>query len=736
LLGRRLFKLAAQSFPVGLGRRAGTAARRTPTILQMECVECGAASLAMILAHYGLWIPLEQVRVACGVSRDGTKASNILKAARAYGFVGKGFRKEPENLPEVPMPCIIFWNFNHFVVLEGVDGKGARINDPAVGRRNVDPDEFSRSFTGVVLALRPGPDFRPNGRSPAVLPILARELGRVKPAVALLVAISVALAVPGVVIPAFGKIFVDDILVRNQREWFAPLMIGMAAAAAGMALATGLQQSLLLRMQVKLSVSLISRLLFRLMSLPMEFFTQRHAGDLANRVSANEQVARLLSGGLATNALNVVSLVFFAAAMAVFDPGLAAICVGLSLMNVVALRLVSGRLADLNRGLAVERGKLYGHTVSIVRTVETLKAGGLEHDAFARWAGFQAKVLNLAQRAGAYSTVINVFPPFFAALGTAAILGVGGARVIGGSLTIGSLVALQALAIGFAAPITALVQFAAGFQEVKADLSRVQDVLNYATDVGERPAAPVAAARAKLTGRIELRDIVFGYSPLEAPLVKGLSLTLAPGMRVALVGRSGSGKSTVGRLICGLTEPWSGEILFDGEPLKAIPAAVVANSIAYVDQDIFLFEGTVRENLTLWDASAPEADLTQALKDALIHDEVAGRQGGYDTYVAEGGTNFSGGQRQRIEIARALVTNPTILVLDEATAALDPYTEARIDDNLRRRGCACIVIAHRLSTIRDCDEIILLDGGEVVERGAHDELMAVRGAYARLVGQG
>ncbi len=709
-------------------------ARKTPTILQMECVECGAASLAMVLAHYGLWIPLENVRLACGVSRDGTKASNILKAARSYGFVGKGFRKEPETLPEVPMPCIIFWNFNHFVVLEGIDRRGARINDPAVGRRFIDHEEFNRSFTGVVLALQPGPDFRPRGRKPAVLPILARELARLKPAVALLVAISIALAVPAVVIPAFSKIFVDDILVRGQHDWFAPLIVAMAVAAVGMALVTAMQQSLLLRMQVKLSVSLVGRLLNRLLSLPMEFFTQRHAGDLASRVSANEQVARLLSGGLATNALNVVSLVFFAAAMAAFDPMLAALCVGLSLMNVVALRLVSGRLADLNRGLAVERGKLYGHTVSIVRTVETLKASGLEHDAFARWAGFQAKVLNLSQRVGAYATILNVFPPFFMALVTAAILGVGGARVIGGELTIGSLVALQALAIGFAAPIAALVQFATGFQEVKADLARVEDVLNYPTGVEARPAWPAAATRAKLTGRIELRDIVFGYSRLEAPLIKGLSLTLAPGMRVALVGRSGSGKSTVGRLICGLTEPWSGEILFDGEPLNAIPPAVVAHSIAYVDQDIFLFEGTVRENLTLWDSSAPEGDLTAALKDALIHDEVTGRQGGYDARVAEGGTNFSGGQRQRIEIARALVTNPTVLVLDEATAALDPYTEARIDDNLRRRGCACIVIAHRLSTIRDCDEIILLENGEVVERGAHDELIAMAGAYARLVG--
>ena len=708
---------------------------RTPTVLQMECVECGAASLAMILAHYGLWVPLEQVRVACGVSRDGTKASNIIKAARQFGLVAKGFRKEPDTLADVPMPCIIHWSFNHFVVLEGLNAKRAAINDPAVGRRSVDHSEFSLCFTGVVLAMQPGPEFRRAGRERAVLPLLARELAASKPAVALLIAASVALVVPGLVIPAFGKIFVDDVLVRNSRDWFAPLMIGMIATAAGRALVTALQQSLLLRLQAKLSLSMVSRFLWRLLSLPTEFFTQRHAGDLASRVVANEQVARLLSSGLATNALNLVALIFFAAAMAVFDPLLAALCVGLALLNVVALKLVSGRLADLNRSIAVERGKLHGATIGIVRTVETLKASGLEHDAFARWAGFQAKFVNLNQRVGVYSAVLNIFPAFFAALSTAVILGVGGARVIDGALTIGSLVALQSLTISFAQPITALVQLAAGFQEVKADLARVEDVFNYPAKVETATPEPFDALPPKLSGRIELRDVHYGYSPLEPPLIKRLSLKLAPGSRIALVGRSGSGKSTLGRLVCGLMEPWSGEILFDGRPLRDLPRQVVANSVAYVDQDIFLFEGTVRDNLTLWDATVPEANLTQALKDAMIHEDVASRLGNYDCLVAEGGANFSGGQRQRIELARALVGNPTILVLDEATAALDPYTEARIDDNLRRRGCACIVIAHRLSTIRDCDEIIVLDNGEVVERGAHDELIAISGAYARLVAE-
>ncbi len=708
---------------------------KTPTVLQMECVECGAASLAMVLAYHGLWIPLEQIRVACGVSRDGTKASNMLMAARRFGLAAKGFRKELETLEDLPMPCVIHWNFNHFVVLEGLNDKRAYINDPAVGRRAVDLAEFNLSFTGVVLAMQPGPDFRRAGRKPAVFLILARELAHSKPAVMLLLAVSMALVVPGIVIPAFSKVFVDDILVRNLRDWFAPLLIGMAVTAAGRALVTALQQSLLLRLQVKLSVSMVSRFLWRLMSLPTEFFTQRHAGDLVSRIAANEQVARLLSGGLATNALNLVSLLFFAAAMAVFDFLLAAICVGLALLNVVALQLISRRLGDLNRSLAVERGKLYGSTISMVRTIETLKASGLEQDAFARWAGFQAKLLNLNQRVGVYSAVLNIFPAFFAALSTAAILGVGGARVIHGALTIGSLVALQSLAISFAAPINALVQLASGFQEVKADLARLEDVLNYPVEIETTMPLAAEPIPPKLSGRVELREVQFGYSRLDPPLIKGLSLTVAPGMRIALVGRSGSGKSTAGRLICGLIKPWSGEILYDGRPLRDLPPEVFANSVAYVDQDIFLFEGTVRDNLTLWDTSVPEANVSQALKDALIHDEVAARLGNYDCDVSEGGTNFSGGQRQRIEIARALAGNPTILVLDEATAALDPYTEGRIDDNLRRRGCACIVIAHRLSTIRDCDEIILLENGEVAERGTHDELLAMAGAYAQLVAQ-
>ena len=708
--------------------------KRTPTILQMEASECGAAALAIVLAHYGAWIPLEQLRTACGVSRDGSKASNIVRAARSFGLSAKGFRKEPSTLHETPMPCIIHWNFNHFVVLEGIDGDRVYINDPAVGRRRIDMAELDLAFTGVVLTMERTEAFVKTGSEPRGLRLLLRELRGSKTAVGLLVVVSLALVVPSIVVAGFSKIFVDDILIRHTSNWLIPLLIGMAITATFRAILTMVRQSLLLRLQTKLAVVMISRFLWHVMALPVEFFTQRHAGDVASRVSANEQIARLLSSGIAANALNLTSIVFFAIAMAIYDLPLAALGVGMSLMNVLALRLMGDRRQDVSRSLAIERGKLIGATVSAVRTIETLKASGLEDEAFGQWAGIQAKALNAEQELGVSSAMLDLMPTLFSGLTVAAILGFGGLRVIEGSLTLGSLIAFQSLMASFSEPVNELVNYVGSFQTIKGALERLEDVYNYPVDNSSKA---VATDRfpPKLAGRVELHNIQFGYSVLEPPLLADLSINVPPGARIALVGASGSGKSTLAKLICGLYRPWSGEIRIDGWTLPEIPPQVFANSVAYVDQDVFLFEGTARDNLTLWDATVTEADLSQALRDAAIHEDIAARAGNYDCYVNEGGTNFSGGQRQRIEIARALVSNPSVIVLDEATGALDPITEKSIDDSLRRRGCTCIIIAHRLSTVRDCDEIILLQQGKIVERGTHEQLIALQSAYAKLVAQ-
>lgn len=699
----------------------------------MDALECGAASLGMILAYYGRWVPLEELRMACGVSRDGSKASNVLKAARSYGLAAKGFKKEPDGLHDLPVPSIIHWNFNHYVVFEGIIGGRAYLNDPASGPKSVPLEELAQSFTGVVLAFSPTADFQKGGKKPDALRQLAGYLGQSRRALALVAAFSVLLVLPGVIIPGIGKLFVDQILVQRLEGWLKPLCIGLVLAGLAQAAITAFQQKLLVRLQIKLSVTLAADYLTRLLALPQNFFNQRQRGDLASRLASADHVAHLLSGELATNLFNASAVLFYALAMLAYDPVLALVAVLLAGGNIAAVRLVERRRSDLNRKLAGDQGRLMGATVSALMTIETLKVSGSENEAFAAWSGAQAQALSTQQKLGLLDGVLAGAPALLSALSAAAILGIGGWRVIDGHLTIGALVAMQALMTSFNAPVAGLVALAGRLQAAKGDLERLADVLDQ-----PRPTAPPARSDLppRLEGRIDLVNVSFGYNPCEPPLIDGFSLSVKPGARIALVGASGSGKSTIGRMVCGLQQPWGGDIRIDGIPISEIPPHLFAASVAYVDQDVFLFEGTARDNLTLWDASVPETALTQALKDAEIHTELAQRQQHYDSLVAEGGMNFSGGQRQRLEIARALVSDPSILVLDEATAALDPVTEKRIDDNIRRRGCTCLIIAHRLSTIRDCDEIIVLRQGRVMERGSHDALLAAGGLYADLIKAG
>ncbi|MCC3372462.1 NHLP family bacteriocin export ABC transporter peptidase/permease/ATPase subunit [Cohnella sp. REN36] len=710
---------------------------KTPTILQMEAVECGAAALAIVLAGFGSYVPLEELRVACGVSRDGSKASNILKAARKYGLVAKGFKKNPEELRRMPMPMIIHWNFNHFVVLEGFKKGRVYLNDPAVGPRVVSETEFDLSFTGVALTFEPSDQYERMGERPGIGSSLRRRLKGSELALAYAVLAGLFLVVPGLVIPVFTKVLLDHILLGGMRSWLVPLLIGMAATAAMRGALTWLQRYYLLRLEMKFSLSTSGRFFWHVLRLPIEFFSQRYGGEIGSRVMINDRVAQLLSGDLAVAVLNSIMIAFYLLLMMQYSILLTSIAVAAALANVLFLRFVSKHRVDQNMRLLQESGKMQGVSMGGLQLIETLKSSASESDFFAKWSGYQSKLLQSQQQLGVSSALLSVVPGLLSGLGTAAILSVGGAQVMDGVLTVGMLVAFQSLMVSFIEPVNQMVKLGSSLQEAQGGLQRLDDVLNYpvdaqvAADEARSDSAP--ETQAKLAGFVELREVTFGYSRLEGPLIDKFSLVLKPGMRVALVGGSGSGKSTVAKLVAGIYEPWAGEIRFDDMPRRQLSRALIGHSVAVVDQEIHLFEGSIRDNLSLWDATVPETDIVRAAKDARIHDEISARSGGYDHVIEESGGNFSGGQQQRLEIARALAGNPVVLVLDEATSALDPKTEQLVDASIRRRGCTCLIVAHRLSTVRDADEIIVMDRGKVAERGTHEELIARNGVYARLI---
>jgi NHLM bacteriocin system ABC transporter peptidase/ATP-binding protein len=718
--------------------------KKTPTVLQMEAVECGAAALGIILAYHGKFIPLEELRLECGVSRDGSKASNILRAARKYGFKAQGFRKEPHQLTDLPFPMILFWNFNHFVVLEGIKGDVVYINDPAEGPRKLSKEEFDQAFTGVTLSFIPESHFQKGGQKKSLFTALKKRLANAKFALTYVILAGLFLVIPGLIVPTFLKIFVDNILILQKNNWLKPLLLAMALVLIIRALLTWLQQYYLLRLETKLALSTSAKFFTHVFKLPIDFFSQRFGGEIGRRVQINDSVAQLLSGDLATNFLNVIMIVFYAILMLQYDFYLTGISIVIALFNIAALYYVSRKRVDLNQRLKQEMGKLMGVTMNGLQIIESLKAGGNESDFYTQWSGYQAKVINAQQELAVATRILSAIPPFLLALNNVAILSFGGLRIMDGQLSMGSLIAFQSLMFNFITPVNEMIDLGSKIQEVKGDMNRLDDVLHHQTDpsfsIDENNSekndfinVTGKPHTAKLSGEIELCGISFGYNRLEPPLIKNFNMKVLPGSRVAIVGSSGSGKSTVAKLLTSLYRPWKGEIYFDGEKMENIERDLVRNSIALVEQDISMFSGSVRENLTMWDNTINDATIIRAAKDSCIHETIAERANGYDSFIDEDGRNYSGGQRQRLEIARALCINPNILVLDEATSALDPTTEKEIDDNLRRRGCTCVIIAHRLSTIRDCDEIIVLEQGQVVQRGTHEEMKHADGPYARLI---
>jgi ATP-binding cassette, subfamily C, bacterial len=708
--------------------------RRTPTILQMEAVECGAASLAMMLAYFGKRVPLAELRVACGVSRDGSKAPNLLKAARSYRLQAKGLKVGISAVRQIECPYMVYWNFNHFLVVEGFTKEKVFLNDPAMGPRSVSREEFNESFTGIVLTFAPAEDFQKGGVKPSVFRALWQRLnGSIVP-LAFGLFIGLLLVIVGLATSRFAAFFIDQILVGKQLEWLPALIAAMFITAGITGLLTRLQLQNLRRMRVKLAIVMSGQFIQHLLYLPVGFYAQRFSGEISSRIKLNDQLASLLSGQLATTLISVVMVLLYGLAMWFSDAELTKLSVFFVVINIVVLQLISRMRSDNNTRMMQEQGKVSGTAIAGLQSIETLKASGLESDFFTRWAGYYAKSLNAQQEIDSLNQWLGAIPMLLSAISSTALLVVGGLRVIegDGSMTIGNLIAFQSLTQQFMQPMGELMQAGQDLQELEGTMARLDDVLRNPIDPSSQSIATTTATR-KLQGHLELKNLTFGYNRAAPPLIENFNLSLKPGQRVALVGGSGSGKSTIGNLVSGLYQAWSGEICFDGTERSQIPRPVLVNSIAMIQQDILLISGTVRDNLTLWDTTIGDEELVRACQDAAIHDVILAMTGGYNADLLEGASNLSGGQRQRLEIARAFVNNPSILILDEATSALDSETEKIIDYNLRLRGCTCLIVAHRLSTIRDCDEIIVLDQGKVVQRGTHEQLRQVEGHYLDLI---
>ena len=706
---------------------------RVPVVMQMEALECGAASLAMVMHYYQKWIPLEQARVDCGVSMNGASAKNILLAARSYGMKANAWRLEPEDLlNEGPFPCIIHWGFNHFVVLCGFKGKHALINDPARGRVLVDWEEFDREFTGVCLSFEPGEDFVPSGKPRSVFSYARERLKGAKTAAIFVLITTTIASLINIIKPAFARTFLDRLLTNENPEWLTGFMLLFCALSVVSVVVSWVSAVYSLRIEGKMSSYGSASYLWKVLRLPMQFFSQRMSADIADRQATNASIASTLVQIFAPLIIQVFMMLFYLVVMIRYNLLLSLIGIGAILINLLVSSIVTAKRVNITRVQQRDAAKLSSATMSGISMIETIKASGAENGFFGRWSGFQASVNTQSVQYTRLNLMLGSLPSLISSVANLTVLGLGVLLVLRGRFTVGMVMAFQSFLASFMAPATSLINAGQSMQEMITQMERVDDVMSYREDSSFAPREKKQEYQ-KLTGAIELKNVTFGYSRLGEPLIKDFSMTVKPGQKIAFVGRTGCGKSTLAKLISGLNHPWSGSITFDGVPLEEIDRNVFTGSVSVIDQEITLFEDTISQNIKMWDDSIEDFEVTLAARDAGIYDDIVTRDGGFSHKLLEGGRDLSGGQRQRLEIARALSQDPTICIMDEATSALDAKTEHEVIRSINDRGITCIIIAHRLSTIRNCDEIIVMDKGKIVERGTHDELYAKGGAYTALV---